>query len=151
MRDGARIGGVRLAVSTVLSGFCSALPRVYAAAPSGGGVFTLLLWQGMVSCVVAGLVWARGRQGLGAGFRPFARIAVSMSFFNVAASALLVVALRRLDGAVVYPVRAVGNIAAVFALSFVLFKERVRPSRGSPPRRRSAASPSFPFSLGKPG
>jgi drug/metabolite transporter (DMT)-like permease len=117
---------VGLAVSTILSGISSAAPRMYTAARPGGGVFTLLLWQGIVSTAVTAAVWLWRRARTGAPPLKVAGVALYMSFFNIAAAALLVVALRGLDGAVVFPVRAVGNVLAVFALSFVFFGERVR-------------------------
>jgi drug/metabolite transporter (DMT)-like permease len=119
-----------LALSTVLSGISSAAPRMYTAARPNGGVFTLLLWQGLVSCALGAILSVRKREGLVAGFAPLAGLAVYMSFFNIAAAALLVVALRGLDGAVVFPVRAVGNVLAVFTLSFVFLRERIRPLEG---------------------
>jgi multidrug transporter EmrE-like cation transporter len=50
-----------------------------------------------------------------------------MGLTNSLSAAFLVVATKALPGAIVYPVRSVMNVLVVFVMSFLLFRERVRP------------------------
>jgi drug/metabolite transporter (DMT)-like permease len=120
---------VLLGLSTLLTGAAISVPRVYAALEPAGGSFTLLLYQGLTVTTLAAIVAAlRRRTRQSRHRRPgMAPIAIYMSLTNSLSAAFLVMAVKGLPGAIVYPVRSVANVLVVFLLSFLFFKERVRP------------------------
>jgi len=131
-----------LALSTVLTGVAISVPRVYAAVDPSGGTFTLLLYQGLTVSALALAVHllrraaaqapparppASGVRSRWPGWGAMLPLALYMSLTNSLSAAFLVVATKALPGAIVYPVRSVMNVLVVFVMSFLLFKERVRP------------------------
>ncbi|MBN1834548.1 MAG: hypothetical protein JW820_01795 [Spirochaetales bacterium] len=118
-----------LVLSTALTGVSISVPRIYAAVDPQGGTFTLLIYQGLtvtlLAAVLLGVQRAAGRARVrGAAMLP---LALYMTLTNSLSAASLVVATRGLAGAIVYPVRSAVNVLVVFVMSFLLFKERVRP------------------------
>ena len=119
---------VLLALSSLCSGIAMSVPRIYIALNPAGGAFTLAFYQGLTLVLLSGagrlLSWDKssGRNTGGV-----LLIAVSMGVTSVPMTVFITMALKFLRGAVVYPLRSVINILCVFALSFLLFKERVRP------------------------
>jgi len=140
-----RRAAVLLGLATILSGLAISVPRVYVAVEPAGGTFTLLLYQGLTVTIAATVVLVarqavrrraqrarprqteRSRQPSRPHPAPMTPIALYMSLTNSLSAAFLVVATRGLPGAVVYPVRSAVNVLVVFVMSFVLFRERVRP------------------------
>jgi drug/metabolite transporter (DMT)-like permease len=117
-----------LALSSLFSGIGVSMPRVYVALNPDGGAFTLAFYQGLTLVILsaAGLLvgWKKSpRKSYGG----ILLIASSMGVTSVPATAFITMALKFLRGAIVYPLRSVINILCVFVLSFLLFKERVRP------------------------
>ena len=119
---------VLLALSSLFSGIAMSVPRIYIALNPAGGAFTLAFYQGLTLVLLSGagrlLSWDKspGRNTGGV-----LLIAVSMGVTSVPMTVFITMALKFLRGAVVYPLRSVINILCVFILSFLLFKERVRP------------------------
>jgi drug/metabolite transporter (DMT)-like permease len=118
-----------LALSTLFTGAAISVPRVYAAVEPAGGSFTLLLYQGLTVTALAAAVATLRRRRNPATPRVsrLAPIALYMSLTNSLSAAFLVMAVKGLPGAIVYPVRGVVNVLVVFLLSFAFFRERVRP------------------------
>jgi drug/metabolite transporter (DMT)-like permease len=117
-----------LASSSLLSGIGMSIPRIYLALDPDGGAFTLAFYQGLMLVMLsgAGLLLGRGstpRKSYGG----ILLIALCMGVTSVPNTAFITVALKFLSGAVVYPLRCVVNILCVFFLSFLLFREKVRP------------------------
>jgi drug/metabolite transporter (DMT)-like permease len=146
-----RRAALLLALSTALTGVAISVPRVYAAVDPAGGTFALLLYQGLTASAVA-LAVVLFRHLLRRALRPaqllpradprapvtparppgprrggLLPLALYMSLTNSLSAAFLVVATKSLPGAIVYPVRGVMNVLVVFVMSFLLFRERVRP------------------------
>jgi drug/metabolite transporter (DMT)-like permease len=119
---------VLLALSSLFSGMGMSVPRIYIALNPVGGAFTLAFYQGLTLVILSGagllLSWKKNpRKNTGG----VLLIALSMGVTSVPSTAFITMALKFLRGAVVYPLRSVINILCVFILSFLLFKERVRP------------------------
>ena len=119
---------VLLALSSLFSGIAMSVPRIYIALNPAGGAFTLAFYQGLTLVLLSGagrlLSWDKSpRRNTGG----VLLIAVSMGVTSVPMTVFITMALKFLRGAVVYPLRSVINILCVFILSFLLFKERVRP------------------------
>jgi drug/metabolite transporter (DMT)-like permease len=119
---------VLLALSSLFSGIAVSMPRMYVALNRAGGAFTLAFYQGLTLVILsgAGLLLRRSRSPW-KNYRGILMIALSMGVTSVPATAFITMALKFLQGAIVYPLRSVINILCVFVLSFLLFKERVRP------------------------
>ena len=119
---------VLLALSSLFSGISVSMPRIYVALSQTGGAFTLAFYQGLTLVVLSAggllLAWKDSRWKNGGGIL---LVALSMGVTAVPANAFITIAVKYLQGAVVYPLRSVVNILSVFVLSFLLFKERVRP------------------------
>lgn len=119
---------VLLALSSLFSGLAMSVPRIYVALNPAGGAFTLAFYQGLTLVLLsgAGRLLSRDkspRKNTGG----VLLIAVSMGVTSVPMTVFITMALKFLRGAVVYPLRSVINILCVFILSFLLFKERLRP------------------------
>jgi drug/metabolite transporter (DMT)-like permease len=117
-----------LALSSLFSGIGVSMPRIYVALNPDGGAFTLAFYQGLtlVFLSAGGLFLGRNKIPW-KHYRGILLVALSMGVTSVPATAFITMALKFLRGAVVYPLRSVINILCVFILSFLLFKERVRP------------------------
>jgi len=119
---------VLLALASLFSGIGMSVPRVYVALSPAGGAFTLAFYQGLTLVILSGagllLEWNRSSWK---NYRGILLIAFSMGVTSVPTTAFITMALKFLRGAIVYPLRSVINILGVFVLSFLLFKERVRP------------------------
>jgi multidrug transporter EmrE-like cation transporter len=104
------------------------MPRVFIALDPAGGAFTLAFYQGLTLLILSGAGWLAGRRRIHLnGCRGVLLIGLSMGVTSVPNTAFITMALKYLAGAVVYPLRSVVNVLGVFILSFLLFKERVRP------------------------
>jgi drug/metabolite transporter (DMT)-like permease len=119
---------VLLALSSLFSGIGLSMPRIYVALSQSGGAFTLAFYQGLTLVILSAggllLGWNRSRGKRTGGIL---LVALSMGVTAVPANAFITMAVKYLRGAIVYPLRSVVNILCVFILSFLVFKERVRP------------------------
>jgi uncharacterized membrane protein len=119
---------VLLAFSALFSGIGMSMPRIFIALKPAGGAFTLAFYQGLTLVVLSAggmiLAWNKISWKKTGGIL---LVALSMGVTAVPTNAFITLALKYLKGAIVYPLRNVTNILCVFVLSFLLFKERVRP------------------------
>lgn len=116
-----------LTFSSLFSGIGMGVPRVYVALSPGGGAFTLSFYQGLTLLVLsAATLILRRKSSSWKNYKGMLMISFSMGLTSVPTTALITLALRYLRGAIVYPLRSVINILAVFIFSFLLFKERIR-------------------------
>ena len=117
-----------LALSSLFSGIGVSMPRIYVGLKPAGEAFTLAFYQGLTLVILSagGLLLGRNKISW-KNYRGILLIASSMGVTSVPATAFITMALKFLRGAIVYPLRSVINILCVFVLSFLLFKERVRP------------------------
>lgn len=118
--------GLLLFLCSFLTGVMFSIPKLYTHLEPGGGIFTLLLYNGLAMIPLTGILFA-SRAGQAHGFRAslgITTLSIYMALTNVGAIALLMIALHWIDGSVVYPLRTVVNILSIFFLSFVLFREK---------------------------
>ena len=117
-----------LALSSLFSGIGVSMPRIYVGLKPAGEAFTLAFYQGLTLVILSagGLLLGRNKISWKS-YGGILLIASSMGVTSVPATAFITMALKFLRGAIVYPLRSVINILCVFVLSFLLFKERVRP------------------------
>jgi len=117
-----------LALSSLFSGISMSMPRIYVALNQTGGAFTLAFYQGLTLVILSAggllLAWNKSPWKKTGGIL---LVALSMGVTAVPANTFITMAVMYLRGAVVYPLRSVVNILSVFVLSFLLFKEQVRP------------------------
>jgi drug/metabolite transporter (DMT)-like permease len=119
---------VFLALSSLFSGIGISMPRIYVVLNPAGGAFTLAFYQGLTLILLSGAaLLLRRRAGRSSDFGGILLIGLTMGVTAVPANAFIALALRELRGAIVYPLRSVVNVLCVFVLSFLLFRERIRP------------------------
>jgi drug/metabolite transporter (DMT)-like permease len=115
-----------LFISSFLTGVLLSIPKIYEHMEPGGGAFTLLFYSGLAMiplCLVMYLLRAH-REG-GARVGPgIIILSIYMALANLGSIALLLTALRFLDGSIVYPLRTVVNVLSIFLLTFLLFREK---------------------------
>ena len=130
---GSDIGtGFLLIGPTLLTGAALGIPKIFTASLPDLGVFSLLVYTGSTMVLVTlpvAVLWYRKARSRSAG-RKLLPFAAYMSVTNQAAAVFLILALKRIPGSVVYPLRNIVNILLVFLVSIFLFRERVTLSEG---------------------
>jgi drug/metabolite transporter (DMT)-like permease len=118
--------GLLLFTSSFLTGVLLSIPKIYAHMEPGGGTFTLLFYSGLAMIPLSLVMYLlRTRREEVALVGPgIVVLSIYMALANLGSIALLLTALRFLDGSVVYPLRTVVNVLSIFLLTFILFREK---------------------------
>ncbi len=120
-----------LAASSVLSGFTSFCQKVFASAAPGSSGLTLMFASGLGMIVYSLLVFLvegmrrfRGRPRASRGsWRSAFALTGTMAVFSTIANSLTVLGLATLGGTIVFPMRGMVSLVAVFLFSFLIFRE----------------------------
>jgi drug/metabolite transporter (DMT)-like permease len=122
--------GILLFAASLLTGAALGIPKIYTANFPQLGIFALLTYSSSTMVLVTlplAVLWRR-KAPSGRISRKLLPFTLYMSVTNQAAAAFLILALKGIPGAVVYPLRNIVNILLVFLVSIFVFKERVSPS-----------------------
>ena len=115
-----------LFLCSFLMGFTSCIPKLYTHFEPRGGTFTLLFYNGLGMIPTSTLfLLAKKCPRKDLRVQPGLWLLVLyMGLTNMGSVALLVIALRRVAGSSVYPLRMVVNVLSIFIFSFFFFREK---------------------------